>query len=179
MNHPEWIAILDYGSQVTQLIARRIREQKVYCEIIRFDTSAEELKKRAPKGIILSGGPCSVPDEDSPRCDPALFDLGIPILGICYGMQLTAHTLGGAVKPGLKREYGKAMMRITKSSPLFKGLAPDIQVWMSHGDKVEVLPEGFEVVAESDNCPFATMQNLDRNIFGVQFHPEVVHTPQC
>jgi GMP synthase (glutamine-hydrolysing) len=178
MNHPEWIAILDYGSQVTQLIARRIREQKVYCEIIRFDTPAEELKKQAPKGIILSGGPCSVPDEDSPKCDPGLFELGIPILGICYGMQLTAHILGGAVKPGLKREYGKAMMQIKKDSPLFKGLAPDIQVWMSHGDKVEVMPEGFEVVAESDNCPFATMQDLNRNIFGVQFHPEVVHTPQ-
>lgn len=178
MNHPEWIAILDYGSQVTQLIARRLREQKVYCEIIRFDTSAEELKKRAPKGIILSGGPCSVPDEDSPKCDPALFDLGIPVLGICYGMQLTAYTLGGAVQPGLKREYGKAMMRITKDSPLFSGLPTDLQVWMSHGDKVEVMPEGFEVVAESDNCPFATMQNLERNIFGVQFHPEVVHTPQ-
>ncbi|MEN8261255.1 MAG: glutamine-hydrolyzing GMP synthase [Pseudomonadota bacterium] len=178
MNHPEWIAILDYGSQVTQLIARRLREQKVYCEIIRFDTSAEELKARAPKGIVLSGGPCSVPDEDSPKCDPALFDLGIPILGICYGMQLTAHTLGGSVKPGLKREYGKAMMKITKDTPLFKGLSLDLQVWMSHGDKVETLPEGFEVVAESDNCPYATMQNLERNIFGVQFHPEVVHTPQ-
>jgi GMP synthase (glutamine-hydrolysing) len=178
MNHPEWIAILDYGSQVTQLIARRIREQKVYCEIIRFDTSAEELKKRMPKGIILSGGPCSVPDEDSPKCDPAIFDLGIPILGICYGMQLTAQTLGGSVKPGLKREYGKAMMQITKSSPLLKGLSPDIQVWMSHGDKVEAMPEGFESVAESDNCPLAAIQNLDRQIFGVQFHPEVVHTPQ-
>jgi GMP synthase (glutamine-hydrolysing) len=178
MNHPEWIAILDYGSQVTQLIARRIREQKVYCEIIRFDTSADELKKRAPKGIILSGGPCSVPDADSPKCDPALFDLGIPILGICYGMQLTAHTLGGSVHRGAKAEYGKAMMTITKDSPLFKGLAPDIQVWMSHGDKVEAMPEGFEVVAESDNCPLAAMQNLERNIYGVQFHPEVVHTPQ-
>jgi GMP synthase (glutamine-hydrolysing) len=178
MNHPEWIAILDYGSQVTQLIARRLREQRVYCEIIRFDTPAKELEKRAPKGIILSGGPCSVPDEDSPKCDPALFDLGIPILGICYGMQLTAQTLGGSVKPGLKREYGKAMMTITKDSPLFKGLSPDIQVWMSHGDKVEAMPAGFEAVAESDNCPFATMQNLERRIFGVQFHPEVVHTPQ-
>ncbi len=178
MNHPEWIAILDYGSQVTQLIARRIREQKVYCEIIRFDTSAEELKKRAPKGIILSGGPRSVPDEDSPKCDPALFDLGIPILGICYGMQLTAQTLGGSVKPGLKREFGKAMMKITTKNPLFSGLDPDIQVWMSHGDKVETLPEGFEVVAQSDNCPFAAIQNLNRNIFGFQFHPEVVHTPQ-
>ncbi len=178
MTHPEWIAILDYGSQVTQLIARRIREQKVYCEIIRFDTSAEELKKRAPKGIILSGGPCSVQDNDSPQCDPALFELGIPILGICYGMQLTAQTLGGSVKPGLKREYGKAMMQITKDSPLFKGLDPDLQVWMSHGDKVESMPKGFEVVAQSDNCPYAAIQNLDRNLFGLQFHPEVVHTPQ-
>ena len=178
MNHPEWIAILDYGSQVTQLIARRIREQKVYCEIIRFDTPAEDLKERAPKGIILSGGPCSVPDEGSPKCDPALFDLGIPVLGICYGMQLTAQLLGGSVRPGLKHEYGKAMMQITRNSPLFKGLAPDIQVWMSHGDKVESLPPGFESVAESDNCPFAAMQDLDRRIYGVQFHPEVVHTPQ-
>ncbi|MDF7806129.1 glutamine-hydrolyzing GMP synthase [Pontiellaceae bacterium B12219] len=178
MNHPEWIAILDYGSQVTQLIARRLREQKVYCEIIRFDTPAEELKARSPKGIILSGGPCSVPDEDSPKCDPALFDLGLPILGICYGMQLTSQVLGGSVHRGLKAEYGKAMMSITKPSPLFKGLEPDIQVWMSHGDKVETMPEGFEVVAESDNCPLAAIQNLDRNIFGVQFHPEVVHTPQ-
>ncbi len=178
MKHPEWIAILDYGSQVTQLIARRIREHKVYCEIIRFDTPAAELKRRAPKGIILSGGPCSVPDEKSPKCDPALFDLGIPVLGICYGMQLTAQTLGGAVKPGLKREYGKAMMKIVKASPLFKGLAPDIQVWMSHGDKVEAMPEGFEAVAVSENCPFAAMQDLKRAIFGVQFHPEVVHTPQ-
>ncbi|MDF7799108.1 glutamine-hydrolyzing GMP synthase [Pontiellaceae bacterium B1224] len=178
MNHPEWIAILDYGSQVTQLIARRLREQKVYCEIIRFDTSAEELTKRAPKGIILSGGPCSVPDADSPKCDPALFDLGLPILGICYGMQLTSQLLGGSVHRGAKAEYGKAMMTIKKDSPLFKGLAPDIQVWMSHGDKVENMPEGFEVVAESDNCPLAAIQNLDRNIYGVQFHPEVVHTPQ-
>ena len=178
MNTPEWIAILDYGSQVTQLIARRLREQKVYCEIIRFDTSAEEIKQRAPKGIILSGGPCSVTDDDAPKCDPALFDLGIPILGICYGMQLTAQTLGGSVKPGLKREYGKAVMTITKESPLFTGLDPDLQVWMSHGDKVEAMPDGFEAVAESENCPFATIQNLDRRIFGVQFHPEVIHTPQ-
>ncbi len=178
MKHTEWIAILDYGSQVTQLIARRIREQKVYCEIIRFDTPAEALKARAPKGIILSGGPCSVPDDDSPKCDPALFELGIPILGICYGMQLAAQTLGGNVHPGLKREYGKAMIQLTGESPLFQGLDPDLQVWMSHGDKVEEMPEGFESVAESDNCPFAVMQNLDKNIFGVQFHPEVVHTPQ-
>ena len=178
MKHPEWIAILDYGSQVTQLIARRIREQKVYCEIIRYDTPAEELRRRAPKGIVLSGGPCSVTDDDAPKCDPALFDLGIPILGICYGMQLTAQTLGGKVARGAKAEYGKAMMRIVAESPLFQGLEPDLQVWMSHGDKVERMPEGFEVVAESDNCPIAAMQHPAKRIYGLQFHPEVVHTPQ-
>ena len=178
MIHENWIAILDYGSQVTQLIARRIREQEVYCEILRFDTSAEELKKRAPKGIILSGGPCSVPDADSPKCDPALFELGIPILGICYGMQLTAHLLGGRVHAGHKREYGKAIMRQTANSPLFDGLDKELQVWMSHGDKVEIMPENFTVVAESDNCPYAAIQDLGRNIYGLQFHPEVVHTPQ-
>jgi GMP synthase (glutamine-hydrolysing) len=178
MTHNNWIAILDFGSQVTQLIARRIREQKVYCEIIRFDTPIEELKRRAPKGIILSGGPCSVPDADAPKCDPAIFDLGIPILGICYGMQIAAHALGGKVYGSDKREYGKAMMHVTSASPLFRGLEPDLQVWMSHGDKVEAMPEGFEAVAESDNCPYAAMQNTDRDIYGVQFHPEVVHTPQ-
>jgi len=178
MNHPEWIAILDYGSQVTQLIARRIREQKVYCEILRFDTTAADLAGRSPKGIILSGGPCSVPDDGSPKCDPALFDLGIPVLGICYGMQLTAQTLGGAVKPGLKREYGKATLQVTGDCPLFQGLGKNLQVWMSHGDKVEALPAGFEAVAVSDNCPFAAMQNSAEKIYGVQFHPEVVHTPQ-
>ena len=115
MEH-DWIAILDYGSQVTQLIARRIREQRVYCEIIRFDTSAEELKRRAPKGIILSGGPCSVPDDDSPKCDPAIFEIGIPILGICYGMQLAAHLQDGRVFSSNKREYGKAMIHITGDS---------------------------------------------------------------
>jgi GMP synthase (glutamine-hydrolysing) len=178
MTHNNWIAILDFGSQVTQLIARRIREQKVYCEIIRFDTPIEELRRRAPRGIILSGGPCSVPDDDSPKPDPAIFDMGIPILGICYGMQLTAHTLGGNVFGSDKREYGKATMHVTGDSPLFTGLASDLQVWMSHGDKVEGLPEGFEAVAESANCPYAAMQNRELDIYGVQFHPEVVHTPQ-
>ena len=175
--HDNWIAILDYGSHVTQLIARRIREQEVYCEIIRFDTSAEELKKRAPKGIILSGGPCSVPDDDSPKCDPAIFDIGIPILGICYGMQLTAQLLGGKVHAGTKREYGKAAMQITAECDLFKGLESNLQVWMSHGDKVEILPPGFSVAAESDNCPYAAIQNSSKKIYGLQFHPEVVHTP--
>jgi len=178
MKHPEWIAILDYGSQVTQLIARRLREQKVYCEIVRFDTAAQELQERNPKGIILSGGPCSVTDTDSPKCDPALFDLGIPILGICYGMQLAAQFLEGSVQRGEKAEYGKATMQITKESLLFKGLDSELQVWMSHGDKVETLPKGFEAVAQSENCPFAAMQNQEKKMYGLQFHPEVVHTPQ-
>lgn len=178
MTHDNWIAILDFGSQVTQLIARRIREQKVYCEIIRFDTPVETLRRRNPKGIILSGGPCSVPDADSPKCDPAIFELGIPILGICYGMQLAAHALGGSVLGSDKREYGKAMMHITDESPLLFGLEPDLQVWMSHGDKVEALPDGFETVAHSENCPYAAIQHPEKQIYGLQFHPEVIHTPQ-
>ncbi len=178
MKQHEWIAILDYGSQVTQLIARRLREQKVYCEILRFDTPAETLRRRAPRGLVLSGGPCSVPDANSPKCDPAIFDLGIPILGICYGLQLTAQLLGGKVQAGAKREYGKAVIHLRMPSPLFTGLDPDLQVWMSHGDKVETLPAGFERVAESENCANAAMQDTRRDIYGVQFHPEVVHTPQ-
>ena len=177
MNHPEWIAILDYGSQVTQLIARRLREAQVYCEILRFDTTAEELMRRNPSGIILSGGPCSVPDADAPRCDAALFEQSIPILGICYGMQLTAFLQGGKVQPGEKHEYGKAMMTIDTPCPLYKGLDSTLQVWMSHGDKVVALPDGYESVAHSDNCPYATMQHKEKPIYGVQFHPEVVHTP--
>jgi GMP synthase (glutamine-hydrolysing) len=178
MQQREWIAILDYGSQVTQLIARRLREQKVYCEIIRFDTTAADLKRRAPKGIVLSGGPRSVPDADAPTCDPAIFELGIPVLGICYGLQLIAHLLGGRVFASAKREYGKAVIHIRKPSPLLAGLDPDLQVWMSHGDKVETLPSGFEAVAESDNCALAVIQDATRKLYGVQFHPEVVHTPQ-
>ncbi len=179
MKQDNWIAVLDFGSQVTQLIARRIRELKVYCEILRFDIPAETLKARAPKGIILSGGPCSVPDAKAPRCDPALFDTGIPILGICYGMQLAAHTLGGRVFASHKREYGKAAMRITDPEcPLFHGLDHELQVWMSHGDKVETLPPGFENVAESENCALAAIQHREKRIFGVQFHPEVIHTPR-
>lgn len=178
MTEQNWIAILDYGSQVTQLIARRIREEKVYCEIIRFDTTAEELKKRAPKGIILSGGPCSVSEDDAPKCDPAIFDIGIPILGICYGMQLTAHLLGGSVFASNKREYGKAAMQVTATCKLFDKLDSHLQVWMSHGDKVEELPDGFEAVAESANCPYAAIQNTQKQIYGLQFHPEVVHTTQ-
>ena len=178
MIHNNWIAILDYGSQVTQLIARRIREQNIYCEILRFDIKLDDLIKRKPNGIILSGGPCSVTDDDAPKCDSRLFELNIPILGICYGLQLTAQTLGGVVQAGKKHEYGKATMRILKPSPLFKNIPDSIQVWMSHGDKVIKKPNDFDVIAKSDNCSLATIQNMDKMIFGVQFHPEVVHTPE-
>ena len=177
MNHLNWIAILDFGSQVTQLIARRIREQNIYCEIIRYDIDPSLLLKRNPKGIILSGGPCSVTDKDAPKCHKNIFDLGIPILGICYGLQLTAQTLNASVKAGKKHEYGKALMRIIDNSLLFDDISKSIKVWMSHGDKVESLPENFKIIAESDNCPIAVISHEDKQIYGVQFHPEVVHTP--
>ena len=177
MNHLNWIAILDFGSQVTQLIARRIREQNIYCEILRYDIDPNILLERNPKGIILSGGPCSVTDEDSPKCHKDIFNLSIPILGICYGLQLTAQTLNASVKAGKKHEYGKALMRVIEDSPLFDDISKSIQVWMSHGDKVESVPENFKIIAESDNCPIAVISNEDKKIYGVQFHPEVVHTP--
>ena len=175
MQH-KWIAILDFGSQYTQLIARRVREQQVYSEILRFDTSAALLRERKPAGIILSGGPNSVFEPGAPLCDPAIYDLGIPVLGICYGMQLTAKTLGGTVKPGAHREYGHTQISTMDGNRLFEGLPPEFNVWMSHGDQVEVMPEGFETSARSSSCPNAAMRCDARNIFALQFHPEVVHT---
>jgi GMP synthase (glutamine-hydrolysing) len=178
MTDHDWIAILDFGSQYTQLIARRTREQHVYSEIVRFDTSAEEIKKRKPAGIILSGGPASVLEDGSPLCDPAIYDLGIPILGICYGMQMTAHLLNGSVQPGKEREFGHADISITNPAPIFSDMQSSINVWMSHGDQVAELPEGFHSMASTDTCPHAAMGNPDKNIYGLQFHPEVVHTPK-
>ena len=176
MQQHSWIAILDFGSQYTQLIARRVREQQVYSEIIRFDTPAAALRERKPAGIILSGGPNSVFEEGAPLCDPALFDLGIPVLGICYGMQLTAKTLGGTVKPGLHREYGHTRIGTDATCSLFAGLPSEFDVWMSHGDQVEILPPGFVVSARSLSCPHAAMFNEARGFYALQFHPEVVHT---
>ena len=178
MQHDDWIAILDFGSQYSQLIARRIREQKVYSELLRFDTTAADLAQRKPAGIILSGGPSSVFDDGAPQCDPALFDMGIPILGICYGMQLTARTLGGDVQPGEAREYGKAEIEVIDHASLFHGLPDELAVWMSHGDQVAALPEGFTALAQTGTCPYAAMGNDARRIYGLQFHPEVVHTPR-
>jgi GMP synthase (glutamine-hydrolysing) len=174
------IIILDFGSQYTQLIARRVREAKVYSEIHPFNITLEKLQRLKPSGIILSGGPSSVYDQGAPLIVPETFDLGVPVLGICYGMQLTSHLLGGKVSPCSKREYGKAELTIDANDDLFKDFAPGstLQVWMSHGDRLEIVPPGFESIGRSGNSPFAAMRNKSRRIYGVQFHPEVVHTPQ-
>ncbi|MDA0323419.1 MAG: glutamine-hydrolyzing GMP synthase [Verrucomicrobia bacterium] len=178
MSSHSWIAILDFGSQYSQLIARRIREQKVYCELLRYDTSAEELKKRNVSGVVLSGGPASVLEADSPMCDPAILELGVPVLGICYGQQMTAQLLGGTIEPGEGREYGSTRVTVRHAPPLFTNFPAEDVVWMSHGDQVAELPDGFRVLATSDSCPVAAMGNDKKRIYGLQFHPEVVHTPQ-
>jgi len=175
----EQIVILDFGSQYTQVIARRIRECNVYSVIVRYDTPAREVEALAPKGLILSGGPSSVYDTEAPLPDPAIFELGIPVLGVCYGLQILAQFLGGKVEPGLKREYGKGMLRVTDSfCPLFANLPETLQVWNSHGDKLTRLPKGFKSVAATENSECAAIENHKTRRFGLQFHPEVVHTPQ-
>ena len=178
MKTGNWIAVLDFGSQYTQLIARRIREQRIYSEILRYDTPAAMFAERRPAGIILSGGPASVFEPGAPQLAPEIFDIGVPVLGICYGLQTTARMLGGEVRPGNSREYGKATVTIGDPTPLFGGLPSELDVWMSHGDQVERMPPGFRVLAHTESCPVAAMGNDDRRIYGLQFHPEVVHTPQ-
>jgi len=173
----EQIIILDFGSQYTQVIARRVRECQVFSQILRYDTPATKLAALKPSGIILSGGPCSVYDPKAPLCDPGIWQLGVPILGICYGMQLMAHQLGGKVQPGGKREYGPAEIAIEKDTTLFREMAYEQQVWMSHGDKVTKLPAGFKTIAKSENSPFAVIADDRRKLYGLQFHPEVHHTP--
>ena len=177
-NVEELVLILDFGGQYTQLIARRVRECHVYSEIVPFDTPIDEIRARAPKAIILSGGPASVYEPNAPRCSAELFALGIPILGICYGTQLMAFELGGTVTPGIHREYGKADLEVVDSSDLLAGLGDELVCWMSHGDLVESVPPGFKVIARTANTPVAAMSDVDRKLFGVQFHPEVVHTPR-
>lgn len=175
----EQIVILDFGSQYTQVIARRVRECNVYSVILRYDTPAKELKRLAPKGLILSGGPSSVYDAKAPLPDPAIFKLGVPILGICYGLQLLAQYLGGKVERGLKREYGKGTLRVKDSfCPLFANLPESLQVWNSHGDKLTRPPRGFTPVAVTENSDFAAIENRKARMFGLQFHPEVAHTPK-
>lgn len=170
------ILILDYGSQYTQLIARRIRERHVYSEIVPFGIAAEQVRALAPKGVILSGGPNSVFEAGAPGIDRGIFGLGIPILGVCYGMQLMCQELGGKVRPGETREYGKTEMVLEPGDGLFEGLPGRFVVWMSHGDRVSAIPAGFKVSATSANCPFAAVRDESRRFFGIQFHPEVVHT---
>src|SRR5437867_10174946 len=175
----EQILILDFGSQYTQVIARRIRECNVYSVILRYDTPAAEIAKLNPKGIILSGGPSSVYAKDAPLPDRAIFELGIPVLGLCYGLQIMAHYLGGKVEPGQKREYGKGILRVKDSfCPLFANLPETLQVWNSHGDKLTALPAGFKSVAVTENSNHAAIEDRARKLFGLQFHPEVAHTPQ-
>jgi len=177
----EAVLIVDFGSQVTQLIARRLREAGVYCEIHPFNKAGEALKTVAPKAIILSGGPNSTTDADSPKADHALFEAGVPVLGICYGEQTICAELGGKVESGHHREFGRAEIVITRESPLFAGIgAVDHRetVWMSHGDRVTAIPEGFHVIATSEGAPYAAIANEERKIYGVQFHPEVMHTPR-
>src|SRR3989339_97309 len=178
MKKHDLIVVLDFGAQYSLLIARRVRECNVYCEVKPYDTSVEELKKIDCKGIILSGGPNSVYDQDAPKTDPSLWTAGIPILGICYGTQLLAKELGGEVKQAQKREYGKALLKIEDKTDSFAGLANEIQCWMSHGDQITKLPEDFKFKACTDNCQAAAIGSKDKNIYGVQFHPEVLHTPQ-
>jgi GMP synthase (glutamine-hydrolysing) len=175
----EQIVILDFGSQYTQVIARRVRECNVYSQILRYNVPAREIAALAPRGIILSGGPASVYAKNAPLPDKAIFNLGIPVLGICYGLQLLAQFLGGKVEPGQKREYGKGTLRVRdRHCLLFANLPGTLQVWNSHGDKLTKLPAGFKPVAVTENSHFAAIGNRARKMYGLQFHPEVVHTPR-
>ena len=175
---PEFVAILDFGSQYTQLIARRVREHRVYCEILKCDTSCEELSRHQLKGIILSGGPSGVYEEEAPRCDPGIFDLNVPVLGICYGMQLGCELLGGKVVAANHREYGATEIEVNTEDPLFNEVSSLTTVWMSHGDRVTEIEEGFETTAKTENCPHAGIWHRESNFRGIQFHPEVTHTPE-
>ena len=172
------ILILDFGSQYTQVIARRIRECQVYSEIVRFDIPADEVAELKPKGIVLSGGPASVYDERASQLDPRIFSLGIPVLGICYGMQLMAHHLGGQVEFSERREYGAGMLHVKNGSQLFDGIGEQIDIWSSHGDKVTAMPAGFRTAAHTENSAFAAIEDPKRKLYGLQFHPEVAHTPR-
>ena len=174
----ERVLVLDFGSQYAQLIARRVREQSVYCEIVRHDISAERLRELAPLGIILSGGPASVYADGAPQCDPELFQLGIPVLGICYGMQLACQALGGKVDSVPAREYGRAQCQVTADDQLFAGVSRQTQVWMSHGDQVTGVADVFQPLASTDTCPNAAVRHQSLPIYGLQFHPEVTHTPE-
>jgi len=180
LGHPsltQSIVILDFGAQYTQLIARRIREQRVFSVVLPCTASLDEVKSYAPAGIVLSGAPWSVYDKDAPPADPRVFELGLPVLGICYGLQFMVHTLGGRVRPADKREYGHAEVEVVCDSMLFQGLPRKLSVWMSHGDEALELPPGFELTAKTAHA-VAGIQNVEKRWYAVQFHPEVHHTRQ-
>jgi GMP synthase (glutamine-hydrolysing) len=173
----ERILIFDFGAQYGQLIARRVREQNVFCQIVRHDLPAARVAELRPRGLIFSGGPASVYDPAAPKCDSAIFDLDIPVLGICYGMQLACQILGGEVKPGTSREFGRAHCRIQEADGLFAGVPEETIVWMSHGDQVQTIQGDFVPLAATQTCPIAAVRHRSRPVFGLQFHPEVSHTP--
>ncbi len=177
-SQPESILILDFGAQYSQLIARRVRELHVYCEIQPFNIPLEKIQAFNPKGIIFSGGPSSVYAADAPISDERIFSLGIPVLGICYGLQLMAFQLGGEVDRAAKREFGRARLIVDAENGIFTGVSKSTEVWMSHGDSLTKLPDGFEPIAHSDNAPICAIRNQQKKIYGVQFHPEVVHTKE-
>ena len=172
------ILVLDFGSQTAQLIARRVREQNVFCQIVRHDLTVDRIREINPRGLILSGGPASVYGPNAPQPDPAIFDLDIPILGICYGMQLACRSQGSQVSPGAQREFGRTTCRVVTTSRLFEGVPEESIVWMSHGDQVQDLSDHFTALAATDTCPFAAVKHHSREIYGLQFHPEVTHTEQ-
>ena len=174
----ELIIVLDFGGQYNQLIARRVRECNVYCEVHPYTLTLEEIKAKNPKGIIFTGGPNSVYAKDSPKCGKEIFDLGIPILGICYGSQVMAHLLGGSVKAAPVSEYGKTEVAMDTSSKLLEGISEKSICWMSHTDYIEKQPENFKIIAHTPECPVAAMENEKKNLYAVQFHPEVVHTQE-
>jgi GMP synthase (glutamine-hydrolysing) len=173
----EKVLILDFGSQYAQLIARRVREQHVYCEIVRHDITAARIREIAPRGIILSGGPASVYEPGAPKCDPEIFRLGIPVLGICYGLHLACEALGGKVEGFPTREFGRASVHVTSHDDLFEDVPESIEVWMSHGDQVSAMSQGFVPLAETKTCPVAAVRHEKLPVYGLQFHPEVTHTP--
>ncbi|HEX3725129.1 MAG TPA: glutamine-hydrolyzing GMP synthase, partial [Pirellulales bacterium] len=173
----ERVLVLDFGAQYAQLIARRVREQRVYCEIVRHDITAARIRELAPRGLILSGGPASVYETDAPGCDPEIFRLGIPVLGICYGLHVACQALGEEVSSAPAREFGRASVHITSSDALFDGLGEHMEVWMSHGDQVSGVSSGFIPLAETSTCPVAAVRHSTQPVYGVQFHPEVTHTP--
>ena len=174
--HNDLVLVLDFGGQTAQLIARRVRDQNVFCQLVRHDLTAERIREINPKGLILSGGPASVYGEGSPQIDPAIFDLGIPILGICYGLHLMCHVLGGEILPADSREFGRSPCSSVGNNKLFDGIPATFTAWMSHGDQIRSMSESFESIASTDTCPNAAVQHRDRQIYGLQFHPEVTHT---